>query len=180
MNELRATIARPFCPAASGPRTYSISAAIAASSLAAFARPSSVAAATGGAGGRPAAGVIAVDRDGAVDPCTVEGAGAALAAAGAAGVVGGGSIAAGGVAGAAAGACACDGTGMPSCCIRPLMYATTATSTMMTARAASIRPFDSLLVAAGTVADETVCDAAAGVVPLGSCAAAIPEDEAGT
>ena len=48
------------------------------------------------------------------------------------------------------------------------MYATIATSTTMTNVAAIIRPFVNLLVvAAGTVADETGCDAAAaGDMPL--------------
>ena len=64
--------------------------------------------------------------------------------------------------------------------MRPLIYATIATSTMMTNVAAIISPFDNLLVvAAGTAADEAGCDVAAGDRPLGMCAAAIPVDEAG-
>ena len=113
--------------------------------------------------------MIAVDRDAAVDPCTVEGAG----------VVGGGSIAAGGVAGAAAGA-----------------WPVTERGCRLLHTSAHVRDHrdehdddgqrsehQALRQPAGSGRNRCRRDhlrCGAGVVPLGSCAAAIPEDEAGT
>ena len=61
------------------------------------------------------------------------------------------------------------------------MYATVATSTMMTDSAASISPFDSVLAVAGMAAEEGDCaaDGAASRVPLGIWATEIPVPDAG-